>query len=348
MTPILESEPSGIFFIAESKDATIKSERGIKTLEINLRPDARVANHVVPAFRGKEGIVLVQDLFGKKENIEWGEDQKKKIEQLDKEKRDYSVLIASPEHPVRWTSGRGLVIVDGYALLNIRALSAPTDPGKMSDMGGHGEKEDIFNPGYGAHREIAEEVAILGPEKELLVPEMNREMDRGVDFEAIIRKACKDTGLEYHGLQKLPARERKDLAENSRVKVYRDGDLKLDEELQFFYEPSSNCGIDVMTIVEYNTLDLNVPDDILLGFAEYYGSPGKYVVLGKDNDLALVRIEDLLDEFDRGKKAVPVEAHVKNAYTRLDEKRKVDATFINGSLREQLKNMKNKIYRFGE
>jgi len=357
--PIIQSEPhpEGAFFIAQSNKARIYKlpSSQLKTLEVYLNSDSPVANHIVPAFKLKEGIQLLQDLFLKEEDKNWGYEKEKEITENDKQNKEYSISIANFEHPIRWTSGRGLVVVgndrNSYVVMNIRSLTAPTDPGKLTDMGGYGEKSDLFNPGFGAHREIAEELAIITKNKELLIPTFNDAEDRGINFEKILTIACKDTGLNFSTSKNIKAREIKDLAEDYRIKIFLDNVKKLDENLIFLYEPLSNCGIDVITPVEY-AVDSDILKDLKMGFGEYFGKPGNYTILGKSNDLVLISLEQILNEFDN-KNPSNIEVHLRNAYTGkaktvrmplFDEKGK---SKLNGSSTLQFEIMKSKNYKFG-
>jgi hypothetical protein len=337
----------GIFYAAECRDANISLENSMKTLEINLSSVAPFANHVVPALKGKEGITLISELFGNKRDIKWGERRQREIEEHEQKGEKYFVTIANTNHLVRWTSGRGLVIIDGYALLNIRSSYAETDPEKLTDMGGYGEKRDLYDPGYCAHREIAEEVAILTLDKKLLVPKFPTFHDRKIDFEEIITKVCKDTGLEFQGIQEAKGWERKDLAEDYRIIIRKNGKLRLDEKLQFLYDPRSNCGIDVITTLEYET-GLDPRKELVVGFAEYYPILGGFKVLGKNNDMVFVDIYQLLEEFDKETLAKTLDAHLRNAYTGVSKETKINPTNINGSLRQQLRTMKERNYQFGK
>ena len=341
-----EEKIKGILHVVECRDAKISFENGVETLQVNLSSDAPHANHVVPRFRGKEGITLVSELFGNKRDIRWGKKRLRRIERHREKGEEYSIKIANARHPARWTSGKGFVIIDGYALLNIRDSCAEMDPGKLTDLGGYGDEADLFDPAHCAHRETAEESAILTLDKTLLFPEFSEEQTRGVDFEAVITKACKDTGLEFKRTQAIKGYERKDLAEGHRIIIRKDGELKHDEKLQFGYDPTSNCGIDVSTTLEYKT-GLDPRKELTVGFAEYYPIPGGFKVFGQENNMVFVDIYALLEEFDRGVKARTLEAHLRNAYTEVFGKTTIDSTNINFSLRQQLETMKKMNYRFG-
>jgi len=130
------------------------------------------------------------------------------------------------------------------------------------------------------------------------------------------------------------------------VIITLDGELMRKERLQFFYDPALNCGIDVITTIEYKT-GFDPRKDLIAGFAEYYPIPGGFKVLGKDNDMVFVDIYDLLAEFDKGTRANSVDAHLMNAYTGRSEEAKVNPTNIAGCLRQQLETMKERDYKFG-
>jgi hypothetical protein len=338
MSITISSEESGICFVARCDEAKITQGNGVRTLDIQLRSDAPVANHGNPALRGKQGYTLIDELFGRQEDMDWGTEREEQMVG----KKEYSVMIADKEHPVRWTAGRGFAIINGYAALHLRPKYKQPHIVRLADFGGFGNKDDLFNPAKGILRETAEELMILDKHQTLLVPKWMH--TRKTLYGKVNQVAAQETDLYYAGVDFGTGKERIDLAQDSLVTVSLDGKRRYEEHLLFRYDPSAHCGID--TLMAFDLRFERPLEDLLLGFGEYWHNERKEkMILGPKQDMAFIKIEDLLEEFDNERPRF-VEGILTNAYNKVWQVRRFHPHHITGSVKDMLAVMKRKGYRY--